>query len=74
MKFNYEKLVKNINEKMFSDMLKQQSKLGLRYFSAVIGISTSTLSRCLNAKPLNIDTLLLILAWLDKDFNEFIIK
>ena len=73
MKFNYYLLAVKINEKMFAIMAQQKKKFGLRYFADVIKISSATLSRVLNQKSADVNTILTILNWLDLPFEGFII-
>lgn len=62
---------KSIRTKMFSDMLKQQRRIGLREFSKYIGISSATLCRLEKGSIPDIETYLKICKWLVESPNKF---
>jgi len=72
MKFNQWFFIKSINDKMFLANYANNKKLGLRFFSKEIGISTPTLSRVLSKKTFEVDTLFKICSWLKMDLNKFV--
>lgn len=69
---NKELLVKAIRDKMFLEMSEQKIKFSDTYFSVEIGISKATLSRVLNFKEVDLNTIISICKWLEQPIDNFI--
>lgn len=72
MKFNYKKFAKDINERKFKESYELKAPFGLRQMAKEISVSPATLSRILNGKKADVDTILLICTWLKKPIIYFI--
>lgn len=72
MKFNYREFNKAFTGKRFEMIYKSQQDVSMRDLSAKIGISHSTISRFVNGKKLDIDSILKICAWMGKKIGDFV--
>lgn len=60
-----------VKDKMFTQMLKEKKRIGLRDFAKEIDISAATLSRIENGKMPDLETYFRICFWLKRSTNEF---
>jgi transcriptional regulator with XRE-family HTH domain len=74
MKFNYKDFAKAIINNRFEISYKSKRNFGLRGIAKSCGVSASTLSRVINGKKADIDTILAICSWLKTDIAKFISK
>ena len=71
MKFDYKKFVKVINDRKFYEAYEMKGNFGLRKIAKETKVSPATLSRILNGKKADIDTILRICTWLKKSITNF---
>lgn len=71
--FNYVEFAKEIVSKRFDIEHEKQRHIGLRELSKTIGTGTSTLSRAMNGKKVDLETGILICRWMKKEINDFVI-
>jgi predicted transcriptional regulator len=69
--FRQAEFSKAVKEKIFSTMLKEKRRIGLREFSKRAGVSSATLSRVANGKPPDIETFFKICWWMKVSCNKF---
>ena len=74
MKFNHKKFVRVIKEEQWKSMNYEKHLIGIRAFADEIGIGSSTLSRILNKKKAEINSILKICTWLEQPITNFINK
>jgi len=73
MKFNYSLFSQTINKSILLKQVELNKKLSIRECAAQIGISHSTLFRAMSNQKLDIDNILLICDWSNKQITEFIL-
>ena len=71
-KFNKKKLVHCVIDKRFAIEFKKQKRLGVRELGKEIGISSSTVSRLISGREIDIDTLIRVCDWLGRKINYFV--
>lgn len=72
MKFNYRTFAKAIIDYRFEISYKRRKNMGLRELSKKLNTSPSTLSRIINGKKADIDSILLICSAINKPITNFI--
>jgi len=72
-KFDRIAFVREVINKRFRVEFARKRHIGLREIGKDIGISASTVSRIINGKMIDIDSLILVCAWIEIDIDEFII-
>lgn len=69
---NKELLIKAIREKMFSIMKDENKRFSDTYFANQIGISKATLSRILNFKEADLNSIISVCKWIEQPIDNFI--
>lgn len=72
MKFDKTKFSKAITDYRFGYSFKNKKNIGLRELGKMLGTSASTLSRILNEKKADIDSILSICDAINKKITDFI--
>lgn len=72
--FNYEQFTLDVITKRFDMISEQKRIIGLREISKEVKVSAATLSRILNGGKPDLDTVLLISRWLEKDISEYVLN
>lgn len=70
-RFKQKEFTKAVTEKMFSQMLKETRRIGLREFAKQIDISVATLNRIEKGKTPDLETYFKICFWMKRTANEF---